>query len=451
MSVQTDFIDMIAPLVQKWQKQFGFGVCSAIIAQACIESAYGTSNKVFNNGNWYHNYFGLKYKGNRVTCNNGKFTQTSKEWEVDHYVTISTDWYSFVNMDLGVCGYFQFIQSGSYKVQGITDPRTYLQALKDSGYATSPKYVENNMAVIEKYNLTKYDGGSIMKPDSALASGIINSPTTYGLRPAPASRFTIHHMGCCPSPTAKDQCQRFANKSRGASATYCIGNDGDIWQGLLEAYAPCTSSSKSNDLKAITFEVANQFGEAMQWAISPQAMESLIRLLVDCCQRLGIPKLIWSDNKNDRINGVNGCNMTLHCDFWATTCPGPFLKQCMSAIADEVNLRLGASPIPVPTEGYYINGYDYSPVFNPEYYDKVQARSDSPETLGEVFNHDATQLWQHFCMFGMDEFRQASEEFNPQAYKDRYEDVRNSDYGQTNHGYYDHYVIFGKNEGRDAT
>ncbi len=439
-----DFINQIAPYVQKRQKAFGFGVCSAIIAQACLESGYGTSDKA-----QYNNFFGLKYKKDRVTCNKGKFTSTSAEWKDGKYYPIVTEWYSFSDMDTGVEGYFQFIQSGRYKVNGITDPEQYLQALKDGGYATSPNYVQNNMRVIETNNLTKYDG-VIMKPDSSLASGIINSPTTYGLRPGPVTRFTIHHMGCFPSPTAKNQCERFANKSRGASASYCIGNDGDIWQGLLEAYAPCTSSSKSNDLKAITFEVANQYGKSMLWAISPEAMESLIRLLVDCCKRHNIPKLIWSDNKNERINGINGANMTLHCDFWATACPGPFLKKCMKAIADEVNLRLGVSPFPVPTEGYIIDGYDYSPVFDPEYYDKVPARPDSSETLGDVFGHDNAKLWQHFCMCGMDEFRQASEEFNPQAYKDRYEDVRNSPYGQTNRGYYEHYVIFGKNEGREG-
>lgn len=449
MGYQQDFINLIAPYVQYWQKMFGFGVNSAIIAQACKESAFGTSDKAQHN-----NFFGLKYKPNRVTCNSGVFQAPSKEWVKDHYEPIICDWYAFADMNTGVEGYFQFIKSGNYKVYGITDPEKYLQALKDGGYATSPTYVESLMHdYIEEYDLTRFDGGTTMKPDSSLASGIINSPTTYGLRPGPVTRFTIHHMGCFPSPTAKNQCERFANKSRGASASYCIGNDGDIWQGLLEAYAPCTSSSKSNDLKAITFEVANQYGEEMLWAISPEAMESLIKILVDCCKRHNIPKLIWSDNKNYRVNGIGGCNMTLHSDFWATACPGSFLKQCMQAIADEVNLRLGASPIPVPTptEGYVINGYDYSPVFNPEYYDKVPARPDSSETLGDVFGHDNAKLWQHFCMCGMDEFRQASEEFNPQAYKDRYEDVRNSPYGQTNRGYYEHYVIFGKAEGRDAT
>ena len=69
MGRQEDFINQIAPYVTKWRDIFGFGIASAIIAQACLESGYGTSDKA-----QYNNYFGLKYKGNRVTCNNGKMT-----------------------------------------------------------------------------------------------------------------------------------------------------------------------------------------------------------------------------------------------------------------------------------------------------------------------------------------------------------------------------------------
>ena len=57
--------------------------------------------------------------------------------------------------------------------------------------------------------------------------------------------------------------------------------------------------------------------------------------------------------------------MTMHCDFWATTCPGPYLKQWMKDLAAIVNASLIS---PTPMSGYMLNGYDYGPVFNPEYY-----------------------------------------------------------------------------------
>jgi len=148
------FIEQIAIFVQKYAPTYGILVHSPIIAQACLESAYGTSNKA-----QYHNYFGLKYRGDRVSCASGYFSDTSSEQNADgSYNTITTDWYKFDDMDSGVEGYFQFTNIANYdNLKGVTDPRTYLENIKADGYATSIDYVDNVMAVIEKWNLTQYD------------------------------------------------------------------------------------------------------------------------------------------------------------------------------------------------------------------------------------------------------------------------------------------------------
>lgn len=55
-------------------------------------------------------------------------------------------------------GYFEFIQLSRYQnLKGITDPKTYLETIKADGYATSSAYVQNNMNLVEQYELTKYD------------------------------------------------------------------------------------------------------------------------------------------------------------------------------------------------------------------------------------------------------------------------------------------------------
>ena len=429
MGRQEDFIYSIVPYISSWAKFYGWGVVSAICAQACLESAYGTSDKAKHN-----NYFGLKYKGNRVKCYSEIFDAKSAEQLPDGtYVTITTQWYGFAGIHTGVEGYFQFINIDRYKTAKLCkDPRSYLQALKDAGYATSINYVGNCMEIVDKYNLTQFDGGEPMKPDSPLAKILIPSPNTYGFRGKP-TRITIHHMGCFPSPGAIDQCQRFAKPSRQASATYCIGNDGVIAQGLSESYAPQTSSSKANDMKAITIEVANASGEP-NWTISPAALNSLIQLLADCCRRNDIKALVWSPNKSDRINGHNGANITMHKDFAATKCPGPFIESIEGLIAIAVNQQLKQS-------GYVLYGYDYSPVFDPAYYSNRYA------DLKAAFGNDDRALWDHFCSFGMTEFRQASDEFDPVYYKAMYPDVAAA-YGNDNPMYYFHYVVAGKNEGR---
>ena len=131
--------------------------------------------------------------------------------------------------------------------------------------------------------------------------------------------------------------------------------------------------------------------------------------------------------------------MTMHRDFANTTCPADFLAGCMYNISVAVNNIIMGGVI--PTEGYFINGYDYAPVFDPVYYSNKYA------DLKLAFGDDSALLWEHFQQFGMSEFRQASAEFNPTVYKEKYADVAEA-YGEDNEMYYFHYVAFGKNEGR---
>ena len=54
----TEFINKIYPIIVQYAQKYGYNtaVCSAICAQACIESAYGRSQLGYKN----HNYFGMK-------------------------------------------------------------------------------------------------------------------------------------------------------------------------------------------------------------------------------------------------------------------------------------------------------------------------------------------------------------------------------------------------------
>ena len=152
-----EFIEQIAPLFQKYYKQFGYKVVSPAIAQACLESAYGTSRKAII-GN---NLLGLKYRPNRVKSNNGYFEDGGSEQNLNGKYTqlpSNTAWYKFDNYEDCIRGYYEFLNIPNYaKVREATTPLQYLQEIKNAGYATSLKYVDNVYAVIEKWNLTKYD------------------------------------------------------------------------------------------------------------------------------------------------------------------------------------------------------------------------------------------------------------------------------------------------------
>ena len=101
------------------------------------------------------------------------------------------------------------------------------------------------------------------------------------------------------------------------------------------------SSSASNDNRAITIEVASDTKHP--YAVNEKAFAALLDLVTDICKRNGIKRLVWSTNKKDRMNHLNGCNMTVHRDYANKACPGDYLYNCHGEIAAEVNRRLGAS------------------------------------------------------------------------------------------------------------
>ena len=148
------FIENIAKYVQMYAPQFGIKVASPIIAQACLESAYGTSYKA-----QFNNFFGLKYRPNRVTCSNGTFVDGGSEQRPDgSYVPITDQWYSFIDMQMGVLGYFQFTNTTNYaSLKGVTDPYQYLVNLKLCNYATSKDYVKNVWNTLQTNDLTRFD------------------------------------------------------------------------------------------------------------------------------------------------------------------------------------------------------------------------------------------------------------------------------------------------------
>lgn len=152
-SAQTKaFINQIGYIIQEEAKKRGYKVCSAIISQAVIESASNTSLL----GYRYCNYFGMKcgssWKGKSVNL------KTQEEYSVGALTPIRDNFRVYSSMEEGVKGYFDFISTKRYaNLKTATTPEEYLKRIKADGYATSSSYVSTNMAVVNKYDLTKYD------------------------------------------------------------------------------------------------------------------------------------------------------------------------------------------------------------------------------------------------------------------------------------------------------
>lgn len=179
--------------------------------------------------------------------------------------------------------------------------------------------------------------------NSPLVSYTKISPNRTPNRNHAIDTITIHCVvGQCSVETLGNV---FAPSSRQASSNYGVGYDGKIGMYCEEKDRSWCTSSASNDHRAITIEVASD--TTHPYAVKDVAYEALIKLVADICKRNGIKKLVWSTNKEDRVNHKNGCNMTVHRDYANKSCPGEYLYSRHSDIANRVNALLSAENAPV--------------------------------------------------------------------------------------------------------
>ena len=147
------FINEIGYIIQEEAKARGYQVCSPIIAQACIESAFGTSQL---SRAPFFNFFGMKcgssWKGRSVNMS------TKEEYTPGQLTTIRDNFRAYESMEEGVKGYFDFISTNRYaNLKGAATPKEYLELIKKDGYATSSSYVNTNMNCISRYDLERFD------------------------------------------------------------------------------------------------------------------------------------------------------------------------------------------------------------------------------------------------------------------------------------------------------
>lgn len=123
------------------------------------------------------------------------------------------------------------------------------------------------------------------------------------------------------------------DRDNGASCHYVVGGDGSIAQVCGEENrAWCTSNKIDHQL--VTIEVASD--HVAPYLVNTAAIESLVKLLADICQRNGIPKLLWKGNKS-LMGHWDKQNMVVHRWTSGKACPGDFLYNLHPKIANAVN------------------------------------------------------------------------------------------------------------------
>lgn len=287
---------------------------------------------------------GLKYRKGRCKTCVGIYHKVGSEQNSDgSYTTSAMEWCKFGSMEDGVIGYFDFTNISTYSnLKGVTDPRQYLENIKADGYATSLKYVDNLMAVIERYDLTRYDKEEMKMSNSSRVSYTKISPNKNSPRNHVIDRITPHCV--VGQLSAESICGCFTSPSRQASCNYGIGYDGRISLCVEEKDRSWCSSSSANDHRAVTIECASD--KTHPYAMTNAVYASLINLCVDICKRNGKKKLLWFGDKNKTLAYSPKSDemvLTVHRWFANKSCPGDWLYSRMGDLAAKVTARLGGS------------------------------------------------------------------------------------------------------------
>lgn len=174
--------------------------------------------------------------------------------------------------------------------------------------------------------------------NSSLVCKTVLSPNHSGERTHAIDTITIH---CYVGQVTVDRgLSGFAKASREASCNYVVGYDGKIGLCVEEKNRSWCTSSRSNDQRAITIEVASDTKHP--YKVTDKAYAALLDLVTDICKRNNIKELKWKGDKS-LIGQVDKQNMTVHRWFDSKACPGDYLYNKHGEIAAEVNKRLGVA------------------------------------------------------------------------------------------------------------
>ena len=159
------FIKKIAPIAIEQAKKHDYKIFPSVcIAQACCESAYGTSPKMIR----ANAVFGIKvgkakYHFGTAWKDKAYSTKTKECYDGKTYVNITDLFRAYDSLSDSVEDYYDMLCTASrYKIAlNQPTPQACIEGIRKAGYATSPTYVSTIMNIINKYGLTKYDDKNV--------------------------------------------------------------------------------------------------------------------------------------------------------------------------------------------------------------------------------------------------------------------------------------------------
>ena len=148
---QQYFIDVMVTKCQ--DRCIAAGILPSLcIAQACVESAYGTSELAVQANNLFGIKAGSGWAGRT-------YTKQTQEWDGSKYITVSAAFRAYDTMVACVEDYLTKLTTMDRyaNLVGCTDIQEACRLIREDGWATSPNYTETLMARVDKHDLTQYD------------------------------------------------------------------------------------------------------------------------------------------------------------------------------------------------------------------------------------------------------------------------------------------------------
>jgi flagellum-specific peptidoglycan hydrolase FlgJ len=159
------FIEGLIKVAVEEQERFGIPA-SIKIAQAIIESGWGRDGLSKN----HNNYFGIKHKryyneiekklvGIPVSMTTHEYNKSQQKYYIkDNFISYETRWCSIRHNSLFLKERIDKGQNSAYKnlrTLSVHDYKGWARNMQKTGYATSPRYANTLISVIETYNLNK--------------------------------------------------------------------------------------------------------------------------------------------------------------------------------------------------------------------------------------------------------------------------------------------------------
>lgn len=145
-----EFIDSIKEGALKGQREYNI-LASLTIAQAILESGWGSSEL----SQRANNLFGIKafsnWKGRRITI-------PTTEWYSGKMTVINADFRAYDSLTESIEDHNKLLTNTRYNpVRECTDYKSACQSIIDCGYATDPEYADKLIRLIEENKLYEFD------------------------------------------------------------------------------------------------------------------------------------------------------------------------------------------------------------------------------------------------------------------------------------------------------